>query len=176
MAIESELARAGIVVTDDAIILTRDVTFGEDVNVEGDMSVTDDVTVSGDAFVGGDITGTVVGKYYLEIDTLTISGANAVYLVVPTDGAGKISNFRWVVTTAVTIADAELTLSISGGANITQTVTVPFAASAIGVRGTQAFAATLEDITVAAGDNIKILSDAGATVGAIDGFIEITRT
>ncbi len=176
MGVEEELARAGIVVTDSEIILTRDVRFGEHVNIDGDISVGENSTVDGDLMVGGAITGELAGKYRLQFDGFVVSGANSVYVVIPTDGAGKISHVRWVVTVAITDATGAVTALIVGGSAISPANEVSMIVASIGDTGATAFAATLSNITVAAGDAIKLTSDGGATAGAVRGYVEITRT
>ena len=174
MSVDLELARAGIVIKDNEIIFTKAVTIEQDTVIEGSVSVTNDITLANNLLLGGVLRTPVRGKYLLESPLLDVSGTNAVYAVVPTDGAGELTALRYYLTVALTTADAILTLSVDGNA-ISATATVTQAGSAIGDSSTQALPAGLENNTVAAGSYIKILSNGGPDAGSIKCCVEITK-
>jgi len=176
MSIEGELARAGIVTLDDETIITKDMVVAQDLNVEDNLIVGGDSTIDGDLFVSGDLTGTVIGTYYLQFRTFVVSGANDIYLVVPTGGDGNITAIKVVATVALTSADADITLNANGDASDASITFTQTTLAAIGSVESIAVASTATHIDVVAGEYIKLTSDGGPDAGEVDGIIEITRT
>jgi hypothetical protein len=172
MAVEGELARAGIVTTDDATVFTKDVEVTNDAIVKGELTAEDNCIVGGVLFVGGTVVGNLEAYYYLITEIIPVDALDSFWLVVPTDGDGDITNVRWVCTENLAggADTAVITISVNGVACAT-TITIPDTA-VVGDTGVQAIPA---GTTVAPGDNVEVEVTNVSATGEVKVAIEITR-
>jgi len=179
MSIEGELARAGIITTDDETVFIKDVEITGDIFVEGGATFSGGTTIDGDLAVRGAITGDVVGKYVLIINIADLSSAaTGGYAVIPTDGGGYISHAYSVLQGDVGVSGGTLELNTEAGALVdTYDITIADASSAGDVDATVAIPSTATNNVVAEGEAIWVDVDNACTeaVGCMV-VIEITRT
>jgi len=180
MAIEGELARAGIVTLLNSTIFTKDVQFSEDVIADGAMTIGDDVTVDGNLNVAGTISGTIVSSYTLDLLITDLSAAGGAYAVIPTGGAGYVSRVRTVLLGALGVSDAVLSTNVNGGTDIgaSYDVTIAFSGSAAGdLDDSGAIPASEPNNAVAAGQYVRVYpSTPGGSAAQCRIMVEITRT
>lgn len=180
MAIEGELARAGIVTLETKTTFTKDVEFSDDVLVNGSLYVSQDATFDGDLIVGGTISGTFSSTYVLEEEIDDLSAATGTYVVVPSDGAGYVSRVRTVLLGALGVSDATLSTNVNGGADIggSYDITIAFSGSAAGdIDDSGAIPSSEPNNAVAAAEYIKVYpSTTGGSAASCRVQIEITRT
>lgn len=171
--IEGELARAGIQGLDTETVITKDLRALFDFTIEGGLEVAGDVSIGGNLLLAGALTGTIEGLYYLQPGVvLDCTGANTYYLVVPSDGGGRIAGVSWVVTTGFTGAACRINITAEGEAVI-GTQVAP--AGVAGANGRTDFPVGTPNCTVQAGDNIKIdvaITDASGFARIV---VEISR-
>ena len=180
MAIEGELAAAGIITLDDKTVFTKDVQISEDMIIEGGLSVTGSITVDGSMFVAGNITGDFTAKYVLEEVIDDLSAAGGIYVAVPSDGGGYVSRVRTVLQGALASSDAVLSTNVNGGTDIgaSYDITIAYSGSAAGdVDDSGAIPESEPNNAVAAGNYIRVYpSTPGGSAAAARVQIEITRT
>jgi len=180
MAIEGELARAGIVTLDDKTVFTEDVQFSDDVIIEGSVNISDNVVVDGDLWVAGSIIGTISSTYVLEEEIDDLSAATGCYVVVPSDGAGYVSRVRTVLFGALGVSDATLSTNVNGGTDIggSYDITIAFSGSAAGdIDDSGAIPSSEPNNAVAAEEYVRVYpSTPGGSAAKCRVQIEITRT
>ena len=88
-------------------------------------------------------------------------------VVGPKGRKGRIVNFSYVLTTAVTVADNVLTVGPNADASPV-TLTQAFTGSAIGANDAITNAQAYAHVELAADTNVEIASDGGCTAGAAD--------
>lgn len=99
-----------------------------------------------------------LNKVYLQTSISDISGANSGFVVSPV--AGTLSKVYTVIDGAITVGDAELTINVNGGTDVTETITIAYSGSAAGDVDS---CVPADNNTVSVGDYIKITSDGGST-------------
>jgi hypothetical protein len=180
MAIEGELARAGIVTLDTKTVFTRDVEFSDDVLINGSTYISEDAVFEGDLIVGGTISGTFSSIYVLEEEIDDLSAAAGTYVVVPSDGAGYISRVRTVLNGALGASDAVLSTNVNGGTDIGAgyDITIAYSGSAAGdIDDSGAIPSSEPHNAVAAAEYIRVYpSTTGGSAASCRVQIEITRT
>jgi hypothetical protein len=180
MAIEGELARAGIITTDDATIITKPLTVAEDVDVQGAASFGDDVSIDGDLLIYGDVSGTLAGKYNLQIHLHNGIGEAETggYSVIPTGGDGYISRAYAVVHGDVGASGGELELNTEEGAlDSDYDITIPDETTEGTVLETIAIPSSATNNSVAAGEAIWVdIDDACTNNVEATVVVEITRS
>lgn len=179
MALEGELARAGIATLDDETVITKDTKFNGDVLVEGDMHVSGDSVFDGSLVVSGSISGVLLDTYVLEATITALNAATGCYVVVPTGGEGYISMIRTVLLDVLTTPDAVLSAKVNtAGTNLTNTITIAFSGSAVGdVDDSGAIPSDEGHNDVVASDFIKVWpSTPGGSASSVRVQVEITRT
>lgn len=100
-------------------------------------------------------------KYYLNCHLENIANAAPPAFVVAPK-AGKITKISSVIDAAVD-ADTEITVNVNGGTDVTNTLTIALAGSAVGDIDT---VIPGDNNVVGAGDYIKLTSDGGSTTAS----------
>ena len=109
-------------------------------------------------------------KYYLNCHLENISATSSAFVVAPK--AGKITKISSVIDTAITVGDAEITVNVNNGADVTNKLTIAFTGSAVGDIDT---VIPNDNNVVGAGQYIKLTSDGGSTTASKAAFtIEIS--
>lgn len=178
MAIEGELIRAGIAISDDRIVISKDVSFAADVIINGGLRVGADTLISGNVTVTGQIIGTLAVSYTLYSEIADLSAAGGCYMITPTDGAGYISRVRSVLVDVLGTSGAELETIVDAGTPIGAAYNVVIGVGAAGtLDDSGAIPPTEGNNVVAAGSVIHVHPDTlGGSATRCRVQVEIVRT